>query len=181
MHDTSAAQVPVLPTAAFDSPQPTRPLATSIRTRAMSKLAIRPKSDTCWRSVGIGTDSQQASTLRMIIVTRSSDERQQRGRALLDEHAVEAFRQEAAAVVDDELHLLRTDVDWLGFNGLGVPIGRRTVDRSDELDGQGAVVVDVIQRADDRRPIESAHSASHSVVVRYVEIPQPRADGSDRL
>ena len=34
----------------------------------MSKLAMRPKSDTCCRSVGIGTDSQQASTLRMIIV-----------------------------------------------------------------------------------------------------------------
>src|SRR6476620_7241677 len=147
MHDTSAAQEPALPTAAFDSPQPTRPLATSMRTRAMSNVVIRPKSETCCRSFGIGTDSHEASTLRMIIFTRSSNERQQRGRALLDEHAVEALRQEAAAVVDDELHLFRADVYWFGFDGLGVPIGRRAVDRSDELDSKCAVVVDVLQRA----------------------------------
>ncbi len=63
MHATSAPQLPALPTAALASPQPTRPSSVSMRTRAMSKLAMRPKSETCWRSVGIGTDSQRASTL----------------------------------------------------------------------------------------------------------------------
>ena len=78
---------------------------------------------------------------------RPSDQRQQRRGALLDEHAVEALRQQAAAVVDDELQLLGADVDRVGLEGVGVAVGRRAVDRGDELDRQRAVVADLLQRA----------------------------------
>src|SRR4249919_910067 len=152
-----------------------------MRTRAMSKLVMRPKSETCCRSVGMGTDNQQASTLRMIIVSGSLNERQNRCRAFLDEHAVELLRQQAASVVDDELQLFRADVDRSGLNCVGILVRRRPIDGSDEFDSEGAVVVDVPQCADDRRPIERAHSTCHPVVVGQVEVVEPRADSADRL
>src|SRR5262245_45498793 len=102
MQATSVAQEPALPTAAFASPHPTVPSSVSMRTSAMSKLSMRPKSETCWRSGEIGQCSHRASTREIFI----SNERQQCRRALLDEHAVEALGQQAAAVVDDELQLL---------------------------------------------------------------------------
>ena len=57
-----------------------------------------------------------------------------------------------------------------GFEHVLVRVGRRAVDRRDELDGQRAVVADLLERVDDPLPVERAHAAGHAVVVGHVEV-----------
>src|SRR3546814_17228986 len=62
MQATRAWLTPELPTAAFDSPQPTRPLSVSTRTSVESKDSVGPKSLTCCFYGRIGTCSHVAVT-----------------------------------------------------------------------------------------------------------------------
>ena len=65
------------------------------------------------------------------------------------------------------------------LDGVRERVGRRAVDRGNELDGQGAVVADVLERAHDGAPVERAHAAGQAVVVGDVEVDQPAARLAD--
>src|SRR5690606_38184943 len=77
----------------------------------------------------------------------------QRLDGLVDEPRVELVGQVARAVVDHELALLGRELDVARLEHVRIRVGRRAVERRDELDGQRAVVADLRERADDPSPV----------------------------
>ena len=67
MSAASAALLPMLPTEAFASPQPTSPHSVSTRTMVASKWSATPRSLLCCCSLGIGTCAQRAVILLIFI------------------------------------------------------------------------------------------------------------------
>src|SRR6266545_5601154 len=99
---------------------------------------------------------------------------------LLDVLVVELFGNRARPVVSQELLEPDARVRFRRVTDLP-PLGyAAAVDRGDELDGEIAVVADVLERPHEQLPVDRALAGRHAVVVGDVEIDELVAGVSDR-
>ena len=84
-------------------------------------------------------------------------------------------------MVLNEFQLFGRDIDRVALDHIRIDRGGRTVDRGDELVGQGTVIADLTQCGDDGFPVDMTKASGKAVVVGDVEIKQPLARQADGI